>query len=75
MPVFGLWDLLILLFVVLLIFGPKRIPMMGRSVGQSIHGFRDAVTSRHERLEREALPPASPEPAERPEPREHDTLV
>lgn len=71
MPVLGFWDLLILLFLALLVFGPKRLPQMGRSLGSSIRGFRDAITDRHDRIERQeqkALPPAST-------PREHDTLV
>jgi sec-independent protein translocase protein TatA len=79
MPVLGFWDLLILLFVALLVFGPKRLPTMGRSLGSSLRGFRDAITDRHERMEQKALPPAGEDgaeaPAGKPAPREHDTLV
>ena len=30
------WELLILLLVVLLVFGPKRLPEMGRSLGKGM---------------------------------------
>ena len=29
----GIWELLILLLVLLLVFGPKRLPEMGRQLG------------------------------------------
>ncbi len=72
MPILGFWDLLIILFVALLIFGPKRLPLMGRSIGSSLRGFKDAITERHDRLDQQELPPA---PAETPEPRERDTVL
>jgi sec-independent protein translocase protein TatA len=70
----GFWDLLIIAFVVLLIFGPKRLPQMGRSVGSSIKGFKDAVTDRVDKQDAEAdaeaqslqAPPAPSQPAELP---------
>jgi sec-independent protein translocase protein TatA len=33
-----------LLFVVLVIFGAKRLPEMGRSLGSGMRGFRDALS-------------------------------
>jgi sec-independent protein translocase protein TatA len=39
-------HLLILLIVVLLIFGAKRLPEMGRSLGHGMREFRDGVTGR-----------------------------
>jgi len=62
------WELLILVFVLVLIFGPKRLPQMGRSMGASIRGFKDAVTNRDDEQdaeaekEQQALPPAQPAP-------------
>ena len=62
---FGPWELLIVLAVVLLIFGPKRLPSLGRSLGQSARSFRDGIRGRHDKLENEdddeetpALPPS-----------------
>jgi sec-independent protein translocase protein TatA len=49
MPGFiGIPELLILFVVLLLIFGPKRIPEMGRSLGRGIHEFKDSITGQLE---------------------------
>ena len=40
----GIWEVLILLLVVLLVFGPKRLPEMGRSLGKGMREFKDAIT-------------------------------
>lgn len=39
----GLFEILMILVVVLLIFGPKRLPDMARGLGQSIREFRKSV--------------------------------
>ena len=45
MPGFiGLPELLILGVVVLVIFGPKRLPEMGRSLGRGLPEFKTSVT-------------------------------
>ena len=36
----------IVLLIVLIIFGPKRIPELGRSLGSGMRGFKEAVTGR-----------------------------
>jgi sec-independent protein translocase protein TatA len=38
------WELLLLALVVLLVFGPKRLPEMGRSLGEGLRGFKDSVS-------------------------------
>jgi sec-independent protein translocase protein TatA len=40
----GFPELLILLVVVLLVFGPNRLPEMGRSLGRGMREFRDAIS-------------------------------
>lgn len=42
---FGLsiWELLIVLAIVLLLFGPKRLKTLGSDLGNAIKGFRTAV--------------------------------
>ena len=40
----GFPELLILLVVVLLVFGPKRLPEMGRSLGRGMREFKDSVS-------------------------------
>ena len=37
------WELLILLLVVLLVFGPKRLPEMGRSLGKGMREFKESL--------------------------------
>jgi len=37
-------ELLILLLVLLLVFGAKRLPEMGRSLGKGMREFKDSVT-------------------------------
>jgi sec-independent protein translocase protein TatA len=45
MPGFvGLPELLLLGLVLLLIFGPKRLPEMGRSIGHGLREFKSSVT-------------------------------
>jgi sec-independent protein translocase protein TatA len=40
----GIWELAILLLVALLVFGPKRLPEMGRSLGRGMREFKDSVS-------------------------------
>jgi sec-independent protein translocase protein TatA len=46
MPNVGLPELLIVLAVVLVIFGPKRLPQLGRSLGGGMREFKDSVTGK-----------------------------
>jgi sec-independent protein translocase protein TatA len=76
----GIWEILILLLVVLLVFGPKRLPEMGRSLGKGMREFKDSISGKdddddepvHKRLSSE-LPAAEarPEPVEQ---RDRDTV-
>jgi sec-independent protein translocase protein TatA len=59
MPNIGPLELIIVLVVVLLIFGPKRLPDLGRSLGGGMREFKDSVTGKGQdeelpRLEAEA---------------------
>ena len=48
MPGFiGMPELLLLGLVVLLVFGPKRLPEMGRSMGRGLREFKDSVSGDH----------------------------
>jgi sec-independent protein translocase protein TatA len=42
----GPLELLIVLGIVLLIFGPKRLPGLGRQLGASMREFKDSITSK-----------------------------
>ena len=42
----GWAEILILLLVALLVFGPTRLPEMGRSLGRGLREFKDSVSGR-----------------------------
>ena len=44
MPNIGLSELVIVLVIALVVFGPKRLPDMGRQLGKTIREFRDATS-------------------------------
>jgi sec-independent protein translocase protein TatA len=39
----GIWELLIIFVVVLVIFGPSRLPQMAKGIGQAVREFRKGV--------------------------------
>jgi len=51
-------ELLIILVAVLLIFGPKRLPEMGRSLGKGLRQFKESVTGIDELTT--TTPPSAP---------------
>jgi sec-independent protein translocase protein TatA len=70
----GLPEILIFLVIVLLLFGAKRVPEIGRSVGRGMREFKDAVSGRDD--ERPPRLPEAPEDEERvaSPPRERDSV-
>ena len=42
----SVWELLILLLVILLVFGPKRLPEMGRQLGKGMREFKESITGK-----------------------------
>jgi sec-independent protein translocase protein TatA len=65
MPTPGPLEIVIILVIVLVIFGPKRLPDLGRSLGRGMREFKDSVTGKDK--EREQLD-ASEEAGEKPKP-------
>lgn len=55
MPNIGPLEIVVVLIVVLIVFGPKRLPELGRSLGRGIREFRGSVTGEHDDDEK---PPA-----------------
>lgn len=46
-PNIGPLEIAVLVIILLIIFGPKKIPQLGRSLGRGITEFRDGVTNRN----------------------------
>ena len=46
MPSIGPFELIMVLVIALVILGPKRLPMAGRSLGRGMREFRDGITGR-----------------------------
>ncbi|MDA8201621.1 MAG: twin-arginine translocase TatA/TatE family subunit [Chloroflexi bacterium] len=59
---FGLepWHIVLLLAVVLVVFGPKRLPEIGKNLGESIREFRKATTEFGDSVKAGATEPAPP---------------
>jgi sec-independent protein translocase protein TatA len=49
----GLTELLVILAIVLLLFGPKRLKTLGSDLGSAIKGFRSAVSEDERKSETE----------------------
>jgi sec-independent protein translocase protein TatA len=44
---FGPLEIGIVLLIVLVVFGPKRLPDLGRSLGTGMREFKDSITGNH----------------------------
>jgi sec-independent protein translocase protein TatA len=59
----GPLELVIVLVIILVIFGPKRLPQAGRALGQGLREFKDSVSGKDKDSEPDS---DSPEPSELP---------
>ncbi|EAW38682.1 hypothetical protein L8106_14745 [Lyngbya sp. PCC 8106] len=50
----GLPEIAVILVLALLIFGPKKLPEIGRSMGKAIRGFQEASKEFENEFKREA---------------------
>ena len=63
----GVTELVILLVALLIIFGPKRLPEMGRSLGKGMREFKDSISGKDDEDDKDEpaeLPPAAATPVE-----------
>ena len=51
MPNLGFGEIILILLLALIIFGPKRLPEMGRTIGRSLKEFRRATSDLRQELE------------------------
>ncbi|MEX2196316.1 MAG: twin-arginine translocase TatA/TatE family subunit [Thermoleophilaceae bacterium] len=56
MPSIGPMELIVVLVIALLVFGPKRLPELGKSLGGGMKSFKNSLAGKDEQEE---------EPAER----------
>jgi sec-independent protein translocase protein TatA len=71
----GIWELVILMVLLLLVFGAKRLPEMGRSIGHGMREFKDAITGKDEPepVEKTELTPPPPESSTQAAPQRSET--
>ena len=67
MPNIGTGEIILLLLLALLLFGAKRLPEIGRSLGTGMREFKDSVTGK--------TPAEQPEPPELPMPQSETTVT
>lgn len=68
MPNLGGWEILLLVVVVVLLFGAKRLPDAARGVGRSLRIFKAEVKGGDDAAELPTTPPAVPPAAAAPAP-------
>jgi len=44
----GVPEIVIILVVAILIFGPKKLPELGNSLGKSLRGFKEEISAKSE---------------------------
>ncbi|MFO8151147.1 MAG: twin-arginine translocase TatA/TatE family subunit [Trueperaceae bacterium] len=64
---FGIWEILIILVIVLLIFGPRRLPEMAKGLGQSVRAFRKELRDMKSELDFDDKPETPQASASRPQ--------
>jgi sec-independent protein translocase protein TatA len=68
MPGFiGLPEIIVVLVIILIIFGPKRLPELGRSIGSGMRNFKESVGGKDKGRDEVDAGTGRPEAAEEPE--------
>jgi sec-independent protein translocase protein TatA len=68
-----MWEILLIVLVVLLLFGAKRLPEVGSSIGKGIREFKRSISDTQEAImssdePRSTLPPRQPDSTQQPSP-------
>jgi sec-independent protein translocase protein TatA len=69
----GMWEILLILLVVLLLFGAKRLPEVGSSIGKGIREFKRSISDTQDAImgqdeQRTNLPPRVNDSTQQPAP-------
>ena len=62
----GVWEILMIMVVALLLFGAKRLPEVGSSIGKGIREFKRSISDTQDAIltpddQRSSLPPRQPD--------------
>jgi sec-independent protein translocase protein TatA len=60
----GPWGIVVLVVILFLVYGPKRLSTMGRSFGKGKREFMDSVTGKDKSRPAELPPGPAPEPTQ-----------
>ena len=75
MPNIGTGEIVLLLLVALLLFGARRLPEIGRSLGKGMREFKESVTGKDDDRPHELEAPVGPQDTTASAaPRERDTV-
>ena len=55
----GLWEILAILVVILLIFGARRLPEIGSSMGKGVRTFKSALMGEEDKGQQEPQQPVA----------------
>jgi sec-independent protein translocase protein TatA len=79
---FSLWQIAIVLVIALIVFGPKRLPELGKSLGTGMREFKDSITGSNDDDDEKAaeqakleVQAAAPQPREGTEPVEGEVVA
>ncbi len=60
----GLPHALIMIVILLVFFGPSRLPALGQSIGKAIKGFKDGMNEVHNEMDKPLSPPTAQAPVD-----------
>jgi sec-independent protein translocase protein TatA len=62
MPNVGPMEIIVVLIIALIVFGPKKLPELGKSLGKGINEFKGSITASHDAPPAEPVAVAAPAP-------------
>lgn len=63
MPGIGASELILILIIALILFGPGKLPEIGKALGRGVRDFKDALNGVNDDPEdKKKLPPSPPSP-------------
>jgi sec-independent protein translocase protein TatA len=74
MPNVGPWEIILLLLLALLLFGAKRLPEIGRSMGKGMREFKDSLSGKEDDDDPAELPMQTSAETPVTTPRERDAV-